>query len=88
MTDTIHTPASHYPIALNTYAAWYVDNIDSRAPLSRKYRFAHAMVGEALRLGWIPSEVYQWLHGCGCLTRTGLYPVQPQPPTDATPTVS
>jgi hypothetical protein len=63
---TAHTPASHYGHAMNTYAAWYVKHIDPDAMFSRKYRFARAMVDQALALGWIPSEAPFRFADCTC----------------------
>lgn len=66
-----HTPASHYGRALNAYADWYVRNIQPGALFSRRYRFAYAMVNQALALGWIPAEEPLPLAGCNC----GITPV-------------
>lgn len=61
-----HSPASHYGAAQNAYAAWYTEHVDPTALFSQRYRFARAMVDQALALGWIPSEAPLPFADCTC----------------------
>jgi hypothetical protein len=62
----IHTPARHYPKAMNTNADWYRTIVDPDASLSARTGFAEMIVDVALRLGWIPNEEPQPIAGCAC----------------------